>query len=379
MKTIWKPFWLLMIMSVILVLGVPALAQTADEVELIGTVEGMTLDTITVNGQEIDATTATLNTELELGTVVEVEGTLGDDGTIAAHEVNPVAENFELGEAEFIGQLESFDSATLVINGQTMNISNAEVQDGITLNGFVRVHAITDDTGTWTARAAEPFTPDDTDDSDDLSDGEFFIVGTLDEIGNGTITVAGQAIAIDETTELDDMLMVGLRMKVRVGIVNNEWVALEIEHADSDNILGDADNDNDNDNSNANANANDNTNNNVNPANAAISEQQAIDIVLAIYPNTRITSIELTEKFGGTLVWEVHTSHGIEVNIDAQIGTILTIERNSNDNANTNANANSTNNGNDNDDNDNDDDNSGSGSGGDDDDDNSGSGSGGDD
>ena len=49
--------------------------------------------------------------------------------------------------------------------------------------------------------------------------------------------------------------------------------------------------------------------------------------VLEIYPNTTITHLEQVEKFGDTLVWEVQTSHQIEVNIDVACGYILTIER----------------------------------------------------
>ena len=112
-------------------------------------------------------------------------------------------------------------------------------------------------------------------------------------------------------------------------------------------------------------------------ADAAISQQAATDIVLGVFPNTSIISIELDEKFGGTQVQEVHTGHGIELNIDAQNSSILTIERgdnantngnlntNSNDNANNNTNEKDNDNGNtnSNDNDDDDDDNSGSGSG----------------
>ena len=126
-----------------------------------------------------------------------------------------------------------------------------------------------------------------------------------------------------------------------------------------------------------------------------LSEQDAVNRVLEIYPNTTVTSISQQTKFGGTLVWEVQTSHGIEVNIDVACGTILTIEtdddgdsnQNTNDNTGESSsndnlgesdstNTNSDDNSNDNDDDHDDDDNSGHGSDDDhDDDDNSGSGS----
>lgn len=60
---------------------------------------------------------------------------------------------------------------------------------------------------------------------------------------------------------------------------------------------------------------------------APLTQQDAANRVLAIYPNTTISSITQVVKFGGTLVWEVKTSHGIEVNIDVACGVILTIQQ----------------------------------------------------
>ncbi len=57
---------------------------------------------------------------------------------------------------------------------------------------------------------------------------------------------------------------------------------------------------------------------------APLTEEDAINRVLAIYPNTTIISTNQTIKFGDTLVWEIKTSHNIEVNIDVACGVILT-------------------------------------------------------
>jgi len=117
---------------------------------------------------------------------------------------------------------------------------------------------------------------------------------------------------------------------------------------------------------------------------APLTQQDAANRVLAIYPNTTISSITQVVKFGGTLVWEIKTSHGIEVNIDVACGVILTIQQlNSPAASGTDANVNNNNaggapsgssgssssNSNDNDDDDDNDDNSGSGGGDDNDDD----------
>jgi hypothetical protein len=57
------------------------------------------------------------------------------------------------------------------------------------------------------------------------------------------------------------------------------------------------------------------------------TSQDAVNAVLAIYPNTTVASVRETTKFGGTQVWEVKTSHNITVNIDVACGIILSIDR----------------------------------------------------
>lgn len=60
---------------------------------------------------------------------------------------------------------------------------------------------------------------------------------------------------------------------------------------------------------------------------AAISMTEASELVLEIYPNTTIVSAKQVTRFGDRIVWEIITSHGIEVTIDVGCGHILTIER----------------------------------------------------
>lgn len=69
---------------------------------------------------------------------------------------------------------------------------------------------------------------------------------------------------------------------------------------------------------------------NVSGCGQPLTAQDAVNAVLGIYPNTTITTVLQTTKFGGTLVWEVKTSHGFTVNIDVACGTILSIEHNGN-------------------------------------------------
>lgn len=182
------------------------------------------------------------------------------------------------------------------------------------------------------------------------------ITGVLESITSGSIVVSGQTISVIDA-EIKNMLVVGSTVKVHVSTVNGMLIAREVQTAPtaSDNTnanSNDNTNTNENSNANSNSNTNDNTNSNSNDNTSitpTVTAQQAIDIVLAVYPTTNILSVELTSKFGGTLVWEVKIRNGIELNIDAQAATILTIDRRGDDNNQSN---NGNRNGNSNDNND---------------------------
>lgn len=296
-----------------------AVAQTDDSIELVGVVESMTTNSITVSQQVVDISAAEINTPLEIGSVVKVQGTLAADGSIIAREVNPSQDGILPGEFEITGTLQQIGSGFIVVSGQTISVVGAEIKNALVVGELVKVH-VTLVNGALTAREVENAVADD--DNDD------------------------NANANDNDA--------------------------------SDNANANDDNFNDNDD---NVNANDNDDNtNDNTSTAAVSVADAVSKVLAVYPNTTIVRIELTTKFGGTLVWEVKTANGVEVIIDATTGAILTIDErgggnggddnlnNNNNRDDDNANANDNNNDNDDDNsndnannNDNDDDSSGMG------------------
>ncbi len=362
----------LALLVTVLTLIPSAFAQTANTVELVGAVERMSVNTITVNQQSINIHSAEINTVLEIGTIVRIEGTLDQDGTIIAQQINLVVSGLQPGEAELVGVLQSFNGTTMVVNGQSLDVSAAEINSGVEVGQTVKVRATGTNANTWQAREVESFQSGATTTQPPLDDG-FEITGTLENIGSGNIVVAGQTISIIGA-EIKDPLLLGTLIRVRARIVNQQMAAREIQNART----GEDDNTNANNNSNNNLNGNDNSNNENENANennnsndnsnagAAISAQQAIDIVLQVYPTTTIRSVELTTKFGGRLVWEVKIGGGIEVTVDAQTGAILTIDRpGDDDNQNQNTNNNQNRNGNDNSDddgNDNRDDSDGRGS-----------------
>ncbi|MBX3080153.1 MAG: PepSY domain-containing protein [Anaerolineae bacterium] len=310
--------------------------------ELIGVIQAMTSNTITVNQQVITTTGAEITTPLQIGVVVRVEGTLNADGSILARQITAVPAGVTPGEVEFIGTLESYSGTVMVVNGQTIDVSRAEIKPGVTVGQLVKVHATATGTGGWLAREVEPFSADASPHAPD----ELEITGTLEAISADSIVVSGQQISI-VGAEIHGTLVVGVRVRVHAARVDGVLVAREVELALSDDNGNSNSNDNTDDNGNGNANGNGNSNDNSNDnggAQPTITAQQAVEILLRVYPNAVITRIRLQNQ-SGRLVWELRTAQGVRMIIDATTGNILTIEqRGRDDNSNGNSNGNSNHN-----------------------------------
>lgn len=362
--------FLLLCATALLIIVPGAAAQETYSVELIGVVEALSLNTVTVNQQSVNISRAEINTALTVGALVEVEGTLGSDGSITAREVNAARPGVVAGEAELIGLLAGIRDTTLIVSGQIIDITGAEVRGVPEIGQWLRIHASVTGPNTWQAREVEVMTDDDTPRA--TTGDEFEITGTLERIDGSTVVVAGQSIDIS-SAEINDPLLIGTRVKVHVIAAAGVLTAREIELADPDDDDDDSENSNANANSNSNSNSNDNSNGNFNTNGndntrfvAAVTLEQAISEVRRVYPNAQIRRIELRTRFGDTLVWEIEIDGGIALIIDAQSGILLTIDRpgsgdntnsNSNDNEDdddSNENGNSNSNSNDNDDNGND-------------------------
>ncbi|MBL8131345.1 MAG: PepSY domain-containing protein [Anaerolineae bacterium] len=338
---------ILAICALALMILVPgAAAQDAQSVELVGVIEALTVSSITVNQQVVDIAGAELNTPLVVGALVQVEGAWRADGTIAAREVNAPGVGVQAGEAELVGTLESISGTLLVVNGQTIDATGAQIRGTLAIGQPVRIHAVAAGPFLWRAREVEQVQARVGDPSPSPIAGEFEIVGTLDSIDGATVVVSGQIISLSGA-EIKDPLVVGTLVKAHVSNIAGVLTAREIELA----LPGQAGDDN----SNANANSNDNSDDDNGNANdnvavgslPATSLQQAIAEVLRVYPTARIRSVELTTRFGGTLVWEIETNNRIEVIVDAQTGAILVIDRPGRGGADDNGNGNANDNGSD--------------------------------
>ncbi|MCA9905524.1 MAG: hypothetical protein KC547_16825, partial [Anaerolineae bacterium] len=141
---------------------VAAQDTTGTEVEFVGLVEAMTLDTLTVNGQIIDVSTAEFSVAVSLGIPVKIEGTLMPDGSIVARQVSApnAAGGLLPGEFEIVGLLTGIEGGNFIIGQVTVDASLAEIQPGVALGALVRAHVSQNAEGRLIAREIGPVVDD---------------------------------------------------------------------------------------------------------------------------------------------------------------------------------------------------------------------------
>ncbi len=233
-KPIRQLFGLLVAISAMMVMMWSSLAVRAQddsqttEVEIVGEIVALNIDSIAVNGLVIDISSAEINTSLELGKVVKIEGYIDTDGSIIARQVDDPAPDDTLpDEAEFVGTLTESSGDSMTIAGIVFDVSSAEIGAGVEVGERVKVHAQFTVENTWQAREVKLVEGEDQSPKDQPED-ELALVGTLEAITDTSITVSGQVISIIGA-EIKDELLVGVLVKVHATLVDGEWVAREVE------------------------------------------------------------------------------------------------------------------------------------------------------
>jgi hypothetical protein len=181
------------------------------EAEIVGVLQSVNGETITVNGLLVDVTGATINDAISVGDRIRVHATLAPTGTWTAREIEAFVEDDDDSPA-------------------TTPEPDATEQ---------------------------PVNPD-----------EFEITGTLQQIGDGLIVVSGQPVSV-VGAEFQTPLILGSLVTAHVSLVNDQLVAREVGNTDLDDR-----NDNDNDNENDNGNDNDNDNANFNANDNNVNDNQ---------------------------------------------------------------------------------------------------------
>ena len=235
-----RPLRLLLLCLVVsLSLAGLALAQTdpttTTSVRFLGVIDAMDTNTITVNGQVIDVSSAQINTALQVGAEVVVEGTLDAGNVIRASAVNALS-SLRPGETEIVGVLSSATGGSLTVGGATIDITSATVDAGLSVGNVVRIAATRGDDGRWIARDVERVVSGATSRDPNAplaSDDDFEIRGTLTSTADNAIVVSG--LTIDATSaQIEGQLVLGAQVRARVTLANGQLVAREIRLSSDD-------------------------------------------------------------------------------------------------------------------------------------------------
>ncbi len=143
----------------------------------------------------------------------------------AAQPGSPVQQQTaRVGETEIEGTLTSRQGTTMVVAGISIDVSRAEIQRGIVVGDWVKVHATRNASGTWVAREVELETRED----DDTEAGHLEMYGTVEALSAASITVSGMTFALNGT-EFQGSIAVGSSVKVEFTLVNGQAVAREVK------------------------------------------------------------------------------------------------------------------------------------------------------
>jgi LysM repeat protein len=236
------------LLIVTLMLSLPVLAQDA-AIEFVGQLQAQTSTTITVNGVTIDISSAEIDGPLTVGGLVKVEAVLINNQYVAREVDAGADDDLRPNEIELTGFVQAIDGTTLLIGGQTIDLTGAEIAASIDVGSIVRVHATVSETGALVARQVALFgaeglgNNEDLGNNDDLSgnnddfgnddfgddddDEDFEIVGTLESVGDGTLTISGQQFDITQA-QVDGLLALGSLVRIEFEQVNGQWVIVEV-------------------------------------------------------------------------------------------------------------------------------------------------------
>jgi hypothetical protein len=190
-----------------------------------GTIETMGTNTITVAGFAVDISRITPVIPLEVGMVVEVKGLLTANDRVIAAEIT-VLEAASPSETtptfEYVGVVDSLEGTSLVVNGLTIDVSEAEMDEDIAKGDIVRLRALS-----GVVREVECIELDD--DEDDEEEAEFKITDIVDRVGNNHVVIAGVIIFTVEAETTQGKLAENALVKVEGRIIDEVLIANQIE------------------------------------------------------------------------------------------------------------------------------------------------------
>jgi hypothetical protein len=206
-----------------------------------GVIQQATADTVSIGGVPFNVVGARIDDDASLnaGSLVELRFTFnGTALTVSRIE----AEDTE-DDAKAIGVIDTVDGSTATVAGVPFDLTSAQVDDGVLVAGSrAEIEFTVEQDGR--VRALEVSRRDDRLDdlNDDGSTGDdnrddFDVSGTVEALGDGTITVNGQVYNISQAV-IDDEGTLAPGINVEIDFVttsDGRNVALEVEIEDDDN------------------------------------------------------------------------------------------------------------------------------------------------
>jgi uncharacterized membrane protein YgcG len=149
--------------------------QDDDEIELIGIVDSFDGTTLVVSGIPIDVRTAEINSPIVVGQLIKVHASFDANGNLIARETDDNADDGmpspdstpevgddnggdddddRPGEFEITGTLEQVGDGFIMVNGQTISITGAEIKNQLVVGALVKLH-LSHQNGQLVAREVE--------------------------------------------------------------------------------------------------------------------------------------------------------------------------------------------------------------------------------
>ncbi len=150
---------------------------------------------------------------------------------IATSVASAQADVVTLTKVEFVGTVEAFDATTVTVNGHIISLATAEVQGALTIGAIVKVEAMIDAGGNFTATEVKPVT------EADRGPQELELHGQISAINGTTFTVAG--LTFDTlNAKIEGNPQVGDQVEVKLILSNGLLVASQVQaHSEDNGIL----------------------------------------------------------------------------------------------------------------------------------------------
>ncbi len=208
-------------------------APSASKVEFVGTVDSMDATQWVVSGQTVLITAQTeIKGNIQVGSLVKVEGWNNGDGTFTAKEIEVYNEPDKAGYSEFTGTVESMDGDQWIIDGLTVIITaDTKIDGNIQVGDVVKVEAFANADGTFTAKEIERY---DDDDALVQEGKEVEFTGTVESMDGDQWVIDGQTVIV-AGAKIEGNIQVGDVVKVEAYVnADGTLTAKEIELAKSD-------------------------------------------------------------------------------------------------------------------------------------------------